>query len=185
MRRRPVQLAAAWSRCTMIGRRIRSHDAERRRWRCWSAPGGGQSDRGYYYLNHLKRQNMDRLRPVWYVRRLHRCVCSAPARTRRRAVRARRAPGLAAAWPSLSRRAVRVRLVRRVRDACAAIVPPVRATDDQRLLTERSRLYECVPHSTHTAQVSPLSACSTSASGSTRMRSVPSLVCVTGASTTT
>ena len=33
----------------------------------WSAPGGGQCDRGYYYLNHLKRQNMDRLRPV--------CMC--------------------------------------------------------------------------------------------------------------
>ena len=60
-----------------------------RRWRrvlVGPTPGGGQSDRGYYYLNHLKRQNMDRLRPVRYVRRLHRCVCSAPARTRRRAV---------------------------------------------------------------------------------------------------
>lgn len=147
--------------------------------------GADNSDRGYYYLNHLKRQNMDRLRPVWYVRRLHRCVCSAPARTRRRVQSVHAARDRLAPSPSLSRRAVRVRLVRRVRDACAAIVPPVRATDDQRLLTERSRLYECVPHSTHTAQVSPLSACSTSASGSTRMRSVPSLVCVTGASTTT
>lgn len=70
---------------------------------------------------------MDRLRPV--------CMCgvSIDASVARRPglvgvqSGARRAPGLAAAWPSLSRRAVRVRLVRRVRDACAAIVPPRRA----------------------------------------------------------